>query len=432
MEHIRGDSNNLADLFSRVLVDIGDDDETSIKGEIEVCPPVVLLGEAEIDIGSGSLLLCELPDDAPVPEELQRLYGRGRIEVREQSILYTGKKGRKPYYDPIMSRLKVLSIAHGDFHASTVRMIDDLTRSLWWPGMRQDATDYVQKCVRCARSAAVQACAHPRAALTEVIDYDKDSARLWEAVSLDHAGPFVVETSLEKSGRVYVLIMVDMRSGFCEMKKVHSVTSTATTDAFYESWASRYGWPKSVHCHNAPCFRSAATIAVWERYGAKVTFSPPFWPRANGVSEAIIKELKTVMSKTTPTTEAELELSCAGARSAHNMSRSDGLPSSPMEVALGYQPRTAAGSLCDFNDGEDPFKRLPPDQYAATVENYLSKKALLRERKRKAADDVAGRYRPNSFGVVRQNDLAFVVRRGSRRSGAIGPYRVTKIQGNRA
>ncbi|KAF4647279.1 hypothetical protein FOL47_004824, partial [Perkinsus chesapeaki] len=216
MFHCRGVENSLSDMFSRVLAEA----DTDTMGVY--CAAALAISDHfdnssvcsdEDDLGdlttSGDQLASfpvagSQPDGADVPEELVGLANAKRVWRVGPDWVYQDCKGRTRTYVPEGDRAQVLSMAHGDGHASAERMLRAMLSTVWWPKMSPDIDAYCSTCVGCARHAARAAAANPRYDLFSTISAE---AKRFSSVAMDHLGPF---------NGSYVLVVVDKVTGWLE------------------------------------------------------------------------------------------------------------------------------------------------------------------------------------------------------------------------
>ncbi|EEQ99118.1 gag/pol/env polyprotein, putative [Perkinsus marinus ATCC 50983] len=435
--HIRGDSNHLADLFSRVLQDCPSDDigvyavESGVMGaddELEdSCSCCSEFGSPNEDEVRHMVMAVEAPDEVPL--ELQQLHRANRIEADGSALIYTDAKGRRRTYVPEERRSSALDSAHGPAHASAERTERDLIESsLWWPRMGKDVGLFVRSCLECARHSASKAALRPRHELQPTLSSVSEENERFSSVAIDHCGP------LPGTSGSLVLIMVDMVTGWLEATIVPNKSARCTVDALYQAWVCRWGWFRRLHSDNDMGYRSSIVEELCARYKVRHTFSPPRWPRANGCAEAVVKELKVVISKTSKGLQKQgydVATLVAATVFLHNSSRVVGLPCSPFEAVTGAKPRTMssfASTTCSSYGPVDVAK------LEATVNLMKSAKESLRQKWRDYANRRASHHHGLSYGNdVTMGVLVFVVSDHSLKGRQVsGPFRVSRVEGARA
>ena len=109
----------------------------------------------------------------------------------------------------------------------------------------------------------------------------------WQDVAIDVLGPFPSGENL--------LVVVDYYSRFFQVVIVHSTTSRKMIEALTPIF-TRYGYPFSLKCDNAPQFVSEEFENFLATHGIEHRKSPPLWPQANGEVErqnrTFLKSLK--------------------------------------------------------------------------------------------------------------------------------------------
>lgn len=166
---------------------------------------------------------------------------------------------------PSSLRRKALLLAHKG-HASAASMKRILRRSVWWPGIDNDAEQFYKMCRTCL---LVSASPNP-----EPLAMRELPSRPWQIVQVDY---FEV-------GRVDLLVLKCTYSRYMwviEMKKKDSEATNSALNEICYMW----GHPDAWQCDNGPQFAAAEFVNFWKKRGVKVHFSVPANPRMNGMVE---------------------------------------------------------------------------------------------------------------------------------------------------
>jgi hypothetical protein len=110
---------------------------------------------------------------------------------------------------------------------------------------------------------------------------------LFYQVILDTAGS-LPET---KSGKKYILVVVDHYSKWCEAKAMADHGAKTTTKFLEDDVICRYGVPKFVFTDNGGEWAAKFNIMCRD-YGIQHQRTTPQWPQCNGMDERLIKTIK--------------------------------------------------------------------------------------------------------------------------------------------
>ena len=131
--------------------------------------------------------------------------------------------------------------------------------------------------------------------------------------------------------------MVNRYSGYAWTAKL-SNTSTRQVLSHLESWFTEFGWPLVIRSDNGPQFRSELGFFC-QAHGITHELSSPYNPESNGLAEAAVKNMKSLV----------LRCKSKGENFAHalaawqNMVRQDG--TSPAQLFFGRRQRLGVPRL---------------------------------------------------------------------------------------
>ena len=151
-------------------------------------------------------------------------------------------------------------------------------QSICWPGMSKEIENCVQKCETCARLLASK----PK---EPMMTYDVPERR-WEMLGAD---------LFEYGGKTYIVI-VDYYSLWPEVYQLKKTTAGDVIDAFKQSIA-RFGIPDRIYSDNGPQFHAKKYRAFLRKYKIKRKTSSPYHPQSNGLAEAMVKVVKSLIRK---------------------------------------------------------------------------------------------------------------------------------------
>ena len=104
-----------------------------------------------------------------------------------------------------------------------------------------------------------------------------------------------VETDLfDAIGKIWI-VLVDRYSGYAWTHQLKR-TDTATVMGQLSTWFTEYGWPSTLRSDGGPQFRTEFS-AFCRNNGIKHELSSPYNPESNGLAEAAVKNIKTLITR---------------------------------------------------------------------------------------------------------------------------------------
>ena len=178
-------------------------------------------------------------------------------------------------------RPDILAAAH-EGHPGIVSMLQQLRRSVWWPGMTDDVNTYVETCNDgCA--AAVAKNSPPPMIMRDTPD------RPWQHVAADFKGPII------GNGKSYYFhVIIDLLSRWPEVAVVKSTGFDKLIPSMEKVWA-QHGIPETVTSDNGPPYRSRDWKAYAKQQGFKHLPCSPEHPEGNGVAERFMATIVKVV-----------------------------------------------------------------------------------------------------------------------------------------
>jgi len=176
---------------------------------------------------------------------------------------------------PPAARSHVLALLHKP-HAGITKTREAARQLYFWPGINNDISQMVSKCQLCHEMLPSQQ--QEPMKTTEV-------SHPMEAVGVD---------LFDIGGKIH-LVMVDRFSGFpftASLKR----TTTEDVTKLLEGWFLDWGFPKTIRSDGGPQFRSKFTEWCAKKY-IKHETSSPYNPCSNGLAEAGVKNMKTLLKK---------------------------------------------------------------------------------------------------------------------------------------
>jgi hypothetical protein len=176
---------------------------------------------------------------------------------------------------PKDARRRVLDLLHLS-HSGVTKTTELATQLYVWPGMTNDVRVRVGTCSACV---ALLPANQPEPVLAELAEYpmEKVGADLFDLDTLSY------------------LVMVDRFSGYPFVARLASTTTEAIW-AVLLRWFCDYGFPRAIKTDGGPQFRGPFKEFCGQYNVIHVT-SSPYNPRSNGLAEAAVKSVKSLLKK---------------------------------------------------------------------------------------------------------------------------------------
>jgi len=277
-------------------------------------------------------------------------------------------------------------------HHDATRTIELLTRVVYWPDVNRDVRARVASCPECA---VVKG-----RVFTPALQVKQIEARPFECMAMDHAGPFP-RTS---TGKRYMLVIVDIFSGYPEAFALSDLSAKATAEALIAHF-SRFGWPRTILSDNGSAFKNELLREMCKRTGVRHAFTTVRHPQANGAAERLIGTIKrameTLQAKYTTDWERKLNMILLAIRQTPKAP----LWLSPSQIIFGTQMK---GPL-EREISWDPIELTPVQDWVfqrlrAYRETRLELSQALTEQRQKQAD----KSENGKSIILRQGDLVLV------------------------
>ena len=333
---VRGKDHFIADALSRAPVFPPDEDidlkvDTALTCLIATSDPALKIVTDSIDSDYTALARDIAAGTCVSPMFPFYKALRDRLSVVDNLILLDSTRIVLPK-GCIKSVIQRLHEGHPG-QEKTLRLASGL---FYWPGQTNDIKTSVSSCQECFRKLPSQ----------------KHNPLITEPPSKAFGAPMahVGVDLFDVAGKSY-LICVDKWSGYPVFKQLRSTTSATIINVLY-SWFNLLGWPKSIRSDGGPQFLSE--FKSWcEKNNINHEVSSPYNPKANGLAESAVKNVKHLILKCKNTGE-DPEKSLYVWR---NIPRADGY--SPAQLLFGRRQFTALPAVSqayDFYDVQEAQK----------------------------------------------------------------------------
>ena len=167
------------------------------------------------------------------------------------------------------------------------------------------------------------------------------------------------------------LVMVDRFSGFPFAKRLTSLTTKTVTNVLF-SWFLDWGFPDSARTDGGPQFRGQFDDFCKQNAIVHEVTSP-YNSQSNGLAEAAVKNVKSLLSKCSQTSE-DFQIALSTWRC---IPRADGF--SPAEMFLGRRPRGILPSIRDASTDKEGSAKVRSRMQRRSKEYLDSRSRPLQE-----------------------------------------------------
>jgi hypothetical protein len=205
-------------------------------------------------------------------------------------------------------------------HQGIVRMKRRARQTVFWPGMSNDITLWVESCQACQERLPHQQ--------KEPLMRDPLPTRVFEDVSAD----------LFQVGSLHVLVYADRLSGWPIVHQWrHDPSAREVTQAVIENFVD-LGVPVRLRSDNGPQFEAHSFQTKLSQWGVAWGSSTPHYPQSNGHAEAAVAAMKDLVTKISSHGDITSDEFARGMLEFRNTPRENG--KSPAEMVFGHPLRS--------------------------------------------------------------------------------------------
>lgn len=283
-QHIRGDTNAVADCLSRLY----EDNQTEPTTVPMTSPPQ----------GHTVSLLLQLPEafkdihihqreDPNLLKIIRDPHRNAAYSIKDSTLMHLSP-GQK--YPRIVLPNKLIEMIFKYFHSEPTsahlgikKTLNKVNKYFWSPDLNKIITDKVKSCIQCQR--AKQSPNTKLGLLSSEL-----STRPWQKIFIDYVG----RLPRSKAGNSYLLSVVDAFSKFIFLLPARNQTASTTVKLLTKHIFSQFGFPEYIVSDNVPSFKSHLMAEMCMDFGIKHIFTSPYNPSANNV-ERVNKNLKVAL-----------------------------------------------------------------------------------------------------------------------------------------
>ncbi|KAG7302874.1 hypothetical protein JYU34_012858 [Plutella xylostella] len=204
-----------------------------------------------------------------------------RYKTTSLKFLITKEVTRITDKDEIITILNDFHILPTSGHAGINRMINNIKKYYFWPGITNDVINFVKKCKSC------QIQKHTNRHTKEPMTITSTASTAFERISLDIMGPLDVDNYDNK----YILTLQCDLSKYVEAYPLPRKDTETVTKAFVTNFVLRYGVPKTVISDRGTEFTSSVMVETCRLLGIEKHISTAYHHETLGAIENTHKHL---------------------------------------------------------------------------------------------------------------------------------------------
>ena len=334
---------------------------------------------------------------------------------------------------PQEHRKDLLIISHDTVsagHLGINKTKDRLMNYFYWPGIKNDVTNYVKRCKACQLTAPVKT--SERAPLQSMPILD---APPMSNITIDVMGPTMNKTV---RGNRYLLVLVCNTTRYVQAYPLRNLKAATICDKLLHAF-TMFGIPSKIFGDNMSSFRSELMTAVCEKFGVELCYSSVFHPISHGVIERTLKSLEDMIRKFLQTNQNDWDKLIDYLLFAMREAKHASTQFSPFEMLMG---RKVSGPLTlqrqSWEQGSFAERELKTTSAAKYMQELIRKlqviNAAARENDRIAKHRMKQNYdRKSSNRTLHENDEVLLLLPSSNKKMEWkwqGPYKVKQVLQN--
>ena len=246
------------------------------------------------DANIGPILKCleqsnKRPTWAEISEnqaELKILWAnRDRLKI-QHGVLYRHSASKNSHYNivvPACLRRGLLEYSHDlptSGHLCAEKCMEKIKRQFYWPKLKAQVHEYVQRCDKCAARKMTKSKFHAQLGRFIV-------GEPMERIAMDILGPLPIT----EEGNRYVLVIMDLFTKWTEAYPLKDQEARTVATVFVNEFITRYGTPLQVLTDQGTNFESRLFREVCELLQIDKTRTSSYHPQSNGSVERFNRTL---------------------------------------------------------------------------------------------------------------------------------------------
>lgn len=215
--------------------------------------------------------------------------GDDKLYELRNGLVYRKENKHVRFYVPESMETNVIRSCHDDMaHVGLSKVIENISRIYWFPGMKAKVRHYIDNCLKCIEFSIPSG--KKEGLLFNIPKGDKP----FVTIHIDHLGP------LEKTGsrNKYIFIVIDAFTKFVRLY-VCRTTKSDEVIKHLRDYFRTYSKPLRIISDRGTCFTSQTFSEFVESESVKLILVASGTPRANGQVEIVNKSIVPMLAKLT-------------------------------------------------------------------------------------------------------------------------------------
>jgi transposase InsO family protein len=322
---------------------------------------------------------------------------------------------------PIHFKNATLKQVHNAAHLGQKNTYEQISKSFYWPGMKQDCFEFVRSCPTCQKRMKKSGQA-PLQPITKI-------AQPFHQVGIDVMGPL----NVTPTGKRYIVLAIDHFTKYIEARALEDADAQSIAVFIHDDIICRHGVPRILTSDRGTEFVNELIHALTKTYRIHHIKTTAYHPEGNGQTERANRTIKDILAKITRKA-GHWDHYLNTALSATRYTRSESTHFSPFELLHGFSFPRSLGAM-----QPQPID-LSPQEYAElefarittirrNAENFIRR---AQDRQKKNHDSNTRLLDPLKVGDTVKLLRSIVDASWSRKMERKwdGPFFVQKVQGN--
>src|SRR5690349_19759314 len=283
----------------------------------------------------------KMPDN--IDQETQRMVSKvSDLYTLDENKLYKSDESRNGTLDPSRGRQhrnRRLVIPRTQLHLTLKKLHDEplaghqgqnntyqkVAQYYYWPGMKEDITEYVRTCKTCQKR-------QPRRGEAPLEPIPKQPIPFYQ-ISIDVQGPL----PRTLSGKRYIVVAIDHFTKWIEARALEEADAQSIVQFIYEDIICRHGVPTLMTTDRGTEFVNELITTLSEVYKIRHIRTTAYHPQGNGQVERSNKIIKDILAKVMPPKDNDWSHYLPSTLFVIRTTRQKSTRFSPAELLHGYQ-----------------------------------------------------------------------------------------------
>lgn len=242
-------------------------------------------------------------------------------------------------------------------HLGEDRTVQIIESRFYWPKMRNDIVDAIQKCNRCTLRKTLPA--KNKTAMGHLMT----ARHPFDIISMDH-----VSIDHRATGKQKVLTVVDQFTKYAFFIHVTNETAHTTAKKLMSEVFTKYGFCNTIHSDNGPAFVNTVLKELTDVCGMKHTKCLPYTPQGNSMCERLNQTLLNMLGTMHESTKRQWKNQLSALQYAYNTTIHATTGYSPFYLMFGRQPRLVGDVVLNLHP-----ERAYRSEYVKEIRECLKK-----------------------------------------------------------